>query len=1125
MIEQNHPSFSKTHTSFQQNLPQLEHLQLLLSHTDETFFLVDTNYRVLAHTPATSQKVKDFLGQELQVGTQVLDLAAPENKQEIKAIIDRAFQGETVEYEGEIRKGDAEVVYYKNRYKPVRNEQGHIIGALVTTRNITESKKTEQDLQEKEQRLRFALEGSHHGLWEWNIKTGSVYFSQSWKNMFGFEKGDISDRIEEWEARLHPEDRPQIEENLQNHLNSKDPFFESIYRFKGNDDTYRWVLARGMLVEKAADGSPLRMIGTHTDITDKRMLEENYRILFNANPLPMWTYDLETLRFLDVNQVAVLHYGYSKNEFLSMTILDIRPKEEAGKLLAAVSKYNVQAEKPKKRWLHQKKNGEIITVNVTSHTLEKNNRKIVLIVAEDITAKVQAEKRLKQSQEQYKTLFESNPLPTFIYDTNSMRFLKVNQAAIAHYGFTKAEFLQMTLPDIHPEEQLELLYERMKEIQKSVNVSARHWKHKKKNGEIIFVNLNSIVIRYHGQDARLLVVHDVTSNVLAEKKLITSNERFELAAKAASEALWEWDVGNDSIYTSPVYKDLFGFEIDPALTFEGWQDCIHPEDRKQVLHSFHETIEDPSKDNWQYEYRYRKADGGYLFISDHFLIIRNEAGKAQRVIGALQDISQRKEAEHEILISNERFAMASKATSDAIYDWDITRNALVWGEGMYQLFGYQSEEISLANWESHVHESERDGVLKSLYQTLADKDKKFWRKEYRFRKKDGEYRYVVEKGYIIRNESGQAIRMIGAIQDITDIKQKEIELTKSYERFDAVIKATNDMIWDWDLETGIFFRDQNGVNTVYGVANEEDIKNLSDWLERIHPADQKKIKKIIRAILKATTQETFELEYRFKRDDGRYAHIYDRGIIICNQEGKPVHMIGAAQDITLRKKLEQQLLQKELEKQKIISKATIDTQEQERREIGKELHDNVNQVLTTTKLYLELAQNSPDLQNELMAKAVNNVVYVINEIRQLSRSLMDPSIGDLGLLDAIRDLIDNIHITRQLQVTLKGSKEVEDLLSDNQKLMVFRILQEALNNAIRHAQATSVVISLKKKEKKIELIVQDNGIGFHVPTTKKGAGLKNIQNRVYLASGSLQIDSAPGKGCQIMINFPIHKKH
>jgi PAS domain S-box-containing protein len=338
-----------------------------------------------------------------------------------------------------------------------------------------------------------------------------------------------------------------------------------------------------------------------------------------------------------------------------------------------------------------------------------------------------------------------------------------------------------------------------------------------------------------------------------------------------------------------------------------------------------------------------------------------------------------------------------------------------------------------------------------------------------------------------------------------------------------MLRATHDLVWDWNLETGTFYRNKEGLKKVYGIEDEKAIQNVYSWMERIHPADHIKVQRVINDILHATDQDTFDVEYRFKRDDGFYAFIYDRGVIVRNKEGKPLRMIGAAQNVTDRKRLEQELLKQELDKQKFISQATIDTQEQERREIGKELHDNVNQVLTTTKLYLDLSLSSPDLKDELIRKSSKNIIYVINEIRQLSRSLMDPSIGDLGLLDSINDLVENINITRKLHVSLSAASNIDQYLDESQKLMIFRIIQEAMNNTIKYAQATSVQLNLRVNKANVELMIADDGKGFDIESVKKGAGLKNIQNRVYLTGGKLFIDSAPGKGCKIVIKFPLNK--
>jgi len=370
------------------------------------------------------------------------------------------------------------------------------------------------------------------------------------------------------------------------------------------------------------------------------------------------------------------------------------------------------------------------------------------------------------------------------------------------------------------------------------------------------------------------------------------------------------------------------------------------------------------------------------------------------------------------------------------------------------------------------------------------------------------------------NELATVERLRNILRIVMENRWSLQEIRLANERFDIMMKATHDLIWDWNLETNLVYRDPVGLKKVFGTKDNMGIEKISNWMKRLHPGDTQKVKSVISRILNAVHENNFDVEYRFRRDDGTYTHVYDRGIIIRNEDGKPVRMIGAAQDVSERKRLERELLNNELEYQRAINQATIETQEQERSEIGKELHDNVNQVLTTTKLYLDLAISNPELKDDMVLKANKNIINVINEIRQLSRSLMNPSIGDLGLIDSINDLIENINLTRKLHVSLQAKSEIEDLLDKNQKLTIFRIIQEALNNAIKHAKASKVSIKILYNASLVEVIIEDNGIGFNIQEVKKGAGLKNIQNRIYLINGTHNIESAPSKGSKIIINFP-----
>jgi PAS domain S-box-containing protein len=349
------------------------------------------------------------------------------------------------------------------------------------------------------------------------------------------------------------------------------------------------------------------------------------------------------------------------------------------------------------------------------------------------------------------------------------------------------------------------------------------------------------------------------------------------------------------------------------------------------------------------------------------------------------------------------------------------------------------------------------------------------------------------------------------------------EMRITNERYNIITDATHDLVWDWDIETGYLFLDPRGLEKVYGLTVADGVDTIDKWLEHLHAEDKDRLATILDQIHRSQQRNTYEVEYRFIRGDGTISHVFDRGVIIRNGQGKPVRMIGAAQNITDRRMLEQELFTKEIQKQKEVSQAIIDTQEKERADIGKELHDNVNQILTTTKLYLDLAATDIGKREEFVKKSSENILHVINEIRKLSRSLMLPSLGDLGLLESVNDLVDSINLTQKFRIDFITEQSIEDVLTDNMKLIIYRILQESVNNIIKHADATSVLINLSITGDSLQLIVSDDGRGFQTATVKRGAGLRNIENRVYLFNGTFEINTSPGKGCELVISIPLRK--
>ena len=467
-----------------------------------------------------------------------------------------------------------------------------------------------------------------------------------------------------------------------------------------------------------------------------------------------------------------------------------------------------------------------------------------------------------------------------------------------------------------------------------------------------------------------------------------------------------------------------------------------------------------------------------------------------------------------------RFLFENNPFPAWIYDIESLRFLEV-NPAAIEFYGYSKEEFTSMTIED-IRVNEEGPSLEETGNATR-KNKTGNEHAWKHRKKNGDEVYVeVRANNFTYNDQRAQLVMITDVTAIINaeasLKKKNEEYRLANERYDIVANATHDLIWDWDLETNEIYRDPKGLWKVYGIKKNETIKHINDWLERVHYEDLSRVQNVILKIVNAKDENIFDVEYRFKRENGDYAYIYDRGYILRNKEGKAYRMIGAAQDITEKKRLEEELVNQ----QKAITQATISTQEKERTEISKELHDNVNQVLTTTKLYLDLAIANPELKDELIAKSSKNIISAITEIRKLSQSLMIPSLEDLGLLDSIEDLVESINATKKIHAVFVHEKIDETVLNENQKLTLFRITQEALNNIIRHANATRTTIELSNNKNRVQLIIKDNGKGFDSFSTKKGAGLNNIRNRVYLLSGQLTINTHPGKGCTLVVELPHH---
>ena len=289
---------------------------------------------------------------------------------------------------------------------PIAGADGRLTHFIAVERDITEFKRIETAMRESEQRFRIAAKVSTDAIWDWDLLTGALWWSEGMHTLFGHALADIEPGIESRTRRVHPDDRERVLQGIHAVIDGGQQGWSDEYLFQRADGSYAEVLDRGFVI-RAADGKPVRMIGGMNDVTLRKRAEAEvrrvaeqlrasaaeYRLLFEGNPHPMWVYERATLGVLAVNAAAIEHYGYSREEFLAMSLPDLRPTEDVERLLDDLSK-PMAGFHAAECWRHRRKDGSLIDVEISAGDIVFEGRPARLVLASDITRRLQTEREL-----------------------------------------------------------------------------------------------------------------------------------------------------------------------------------------------------------------------------------------------------------------------------------------------------------------------------------------------------------------------------------------------------------------------------------------------------------------------------------------------------------------------------------------------------------------------------------------------------------------------------------------------------------------------------------------------------------------------------------------------------------
>jgi PAS domain S-box-containing protein len=645
---------------------------------------------------------------------------------------------------------------------------------------------------------------------------------------------------------------------------------------------------------------------------------------------------------------------------------------------------------------------------------------------------------------------------------------------------------------------------------------------RKKNGELFWESASISPIKTaDGKITHFVAIkEDITERKQVKKDLQEAVERFQLVTRVTKDAIWDWNLTRPAWWNDTFYE-VYGFDRNIPPSVEAWASHIHPDDRERVLTRFRAAVEH-GEAAWVDEFRFKRADGTYAYISDRAYGFRDASGKIVRMFGSMLDISQIKQAETALRRSQERYVLAERAVNDGLWDWNIQTDEDYFSPHWKEIIGYRDDELPnhKSSFLKNIHPDDRAVVDAATRAHLEQGERYAF--EFRLRHKDGGYRWVFSRGEARRDATGRPVRMVGAITDITERKLAEKDLQEAAERFQLVSRATNDAIWDWNLTGPAWWND--AFYEVYDF-DRSIPPSPEAWESGIHPDDRERVLARVRAAVEHGEPAWVD-EFRFRRRDGTYGNVYHRTYGLRDASGKIVRMLGSMMDITERKQLEERIrAERERLESEVLRRIEL---EQER--IGRDLHDGLCQSLVGAKyrigvlekLLSEKIVESADTEAKEIEQMLNRS---IQQARDLAKGLNPVTLKARGLASSLEELAREVEATgsARCRCQLGSASSITDANVTNQ---LYRITQEAVHNAVKHGKAQGISITLRAEAGTLVFTVEDDGVGFPTHDKKlEGAGLYNMRTRAAMIGGTLAIRRGPHGGSVITVSWPATTKH
>lgn len=768
----------------------------------------------------------------------------------------------------------------------------------------------------------------------------------------------------------------------------------------------------------------------------------------------------------------------------------------------------------------------------------------LMMTARDATKEILSVKALAESEERYKKLFYTNPMPMWIYDEATYRFTEVNDAAIFKYGYSREEFFSMTIMDIRPIDDIAKVKNAYRQQQGDYLIHRDTWCHYKKNGELMYVEITAHHITHNDEPSVLVLINDVTEKKTEEEKLHLMNMVITNTNDAIliTEAQPIEGTGPKILFVNEAFTRMTGYTESEVLgktprILQGSGTDQHELARlKKALK------------NWEpceVEVLNYKKSGEPFWNNFTVAPVANEAGWYTHWVAVERDVTERRKTDALIRDSEEKRRLIMNAALDAIICIDTEGIITFWNPQAEHIFGWKQEEV-MGKRLSNI-------IIPEPYRSMHDHGME----QYKITGKGPALNVLLELNAISRDGVNFPVELTvlpikqdndaffcAFIRDITARKKAETATRRSNERYELVAKATSDAIWDWDMRTGVTTRSGDGLQKLFGYDTAAASADNDFWRKHVHPDDINAVIERREIVLQTTAGQYWEDEYRFERKDGSYAHVYDRGYIIRNKEGKAIRMIGSTQDISALKSSEKQLQELNAVLEKRASELAKSNAELER--FAYVASHDLQEPLRMVSSFLQLLDRQYTAKLDDRAREYIN--FAVGGAERMKRLILDLLFySRVAMVTEQFQPVDMNVLVQQVIQIFESRFEKEGITLTTDSLPVVQgnatqlqqLLQNLVGNAIKYKseRPSHIEIGCLKEESRFVFFVKDNGIGINPKYFEKifivfqrlhsvnnhsgtGIGLAICKKIIEQHHGEIWVESEEGKGSCFFFSMP-----